>query len=512
MTATVARSSLRTRLLRRVLAGVSLLWLLAAVLAWADTRRELDELLDGHLAQSAALLIALQLQEGGEVPLPPASNLHRYSPRVAFQVWRNGEMEMHSWNAPAEPLAPLEPGFHASHLAGRDWRVFAARPNGSDAIVLIGELSYSRGEILQAVLRSSLLPLLVALPLLGLSVWWAVRLGLVPLDRLGRELAARDPAELAPIRLDDAPAELLPLIQALNGLFDRTTALLASERRFTADAAHELRTPIAGIRAQAQAALAVADPAARRHALQATLAGCDRATRLVQQLLTLARLEAEPLARQGLADLVVLARDEVVEIASTAFDEGQELQLEAPEEEGWLQVRGEPTLLAVLLRNLIDNALRYSPRGATVRVSVLPDLATEGDTDDAPRRVRLVVEDSGPGLPPEHLLRLGERFFRALGNDRPGSGLGWSIVRRIALALHLEVTVDLSPDLGGLRVQVGMPLATQEDAAVLDGDGQASSPSDGDGPATTGGGTGVTGAGTASTGAAAPRPSSRSQT
>ena len=126
--------------------------------------------------------------------------------------------------------------------------------------------------------------------------------------------------------------------------------------------------------------------------------------------------------------------------------------------------------------------------------------------------MRLVVEDSGPGLPPEHLLRLGERFFRALGNDRPGSGLGWSIVRRIALALHLEVTVDLSPDLGGLRVQVGMPLATQEDAAVLDGDGQASSPSDGDGPATTGGGTGVTGAGTASTGAAAPRPSSRSQT
>jgi two-component system sensor histidine kinase QseC len=450
VTARVASSSLRTRLLRRVLAGVSLLWLLAAVLAWADTRRELDDLLDGHLAQSAALLVALQLQDGGEVLLPPANNLHRYSPRVAFQVWRAGQLDLHSWNAPAEPLAPLLPGFHASRLAGRDWRVFAVRPAKSDVIVLVGELSYSRAEILQAVLRSSLLPLLVALPLLGLSVWWAVRLGLVPLDRLGKELAGRDPAALDPIQMHDAPTELLPLVRALNELFERTTALLASERRFTADAAHELRTPIAGIRAQAQAALAVHDPAARRHALQATLVGCDRATRLVQQLLTLARLEAEPQSRPGLVDLVVLARDEVVEIASAAFEEGQELQLEAPEEEGWLQVRAEPTLLAVLLRNLIDNALRYSPRGATVRVSVVPVM---------PDWVRLVVEDSGPGLPPEHLARLGERFFRALGNERPGSGLGWSIVRRIASALQLTVEVDRSPELGGLRVQVGMRLA-----------------------------------------------------
>lgn len=309
----------------------------------------------------------------------------------------------------------------------------------------------------------------MALPLLGLSVWWAVRLGLVPLDRLGRELATRDPAELTPVRIDDAPAELLPLIQALNELFDRTHALLSSERRFTADAAHELRTPIAGIRAQAQAALAVADPAARRHALQATLAGCDRATRLVQQLLTLARLEAEPQCRQGRADLVALARDEVVEIAATAFEEGQDLQFEAPEEAGWLQVRGEPTLLAVLLRNLIDNALRYSPAGATVRVTVLPPAQAETSTSVMPDgtetpvpRARLIVEDSGPGLSPEHLQRLGERFFRALGNDRPGSGLGWSIVRRIAMALQLDIQVDRSPDLGGLRVSVAVAMAPQE--------------------------------------------------
>jgi two-component system sensor histidine kinase QseC len=477
------RSSLRARLLGRVLAGVTMLWMLAAVLAWVDTRRELDSLLDGHLAQSAALLIALQLEDGGEAALPPASNLHRYSPRVAFQVWRDGVLEMHSWNAPAEPLAPLVPGFHATHLSGRDWRVYAARPRqASDAIVLIGELGYSREEILEAVLRSSLLPLLVALPLLGLSVWWAVRLGLVPLDRLGRELATRDPAELTPVRIDDAPIELLPLIHALNELFDRTHALLSSERRFTADAAHELRTPIAGIRAQAQAALAVADPAARRHALQATLAGCDRATRLVQQLLTLARLEAEPQCRQGRADLVALARDEVVEIASTAFEEGQDLQFEAPEEAGWLQVQGEPTLLAVLLRNLIDNALRYSPAGATVRVSVLPpaELAVSGEPGEPgetpPPRARLIVEDSGPGLSPEHLQRLGERFFRALGNDRPGSGLGWSIVRRIAMALQLDVQVDRSPDLGGLRVSVSVAMAPQEPPVPVPGADQPSTP------------------------------------
>jgi len=469
----VRRSSLRARLLGRVLAGVTMLWMLAAVLAWVDTRRELDSLLDGHLAQSAALLIALQLEDGGEAALPPAANLHRYSPRVAFQVWRDGVLEMHSWNAPAEPLAPLVPGFHATHLSGRDWRVYAARPRqASEVIVLIGELGYSRDEILEAVLRSSLLPLLVALPLLSLSVWWAVRLGLVPLDRLGRELATRDPAELTPVRLDEAPEELLPLIHALNELFDRTNALLSSERRFTADAAHELRTPIAGIRAQAQAALAVADPAARRHALQATLAGCDRATRLVQQLLTLARLEAEPQGRQGQADLAALALGEVAEIASTAFEEGQDLQFEPPDEAApRLLVRGEPTLLAVLLRNLIDNALRYSPGGATVRVTVRSAVGDEAvplqdeRTGQVMPSAQLIVEDSGPGLSPEHLQRLGERFFRALGNDRPGSGLGWSIVRRIAMALQLEVQVDRSPDLGGLRVRVWVALAPPEEPA-----------------------------------------------
>jgi two-component system sensor histidine kinase QseC len=314
------------------------------------------------------------------------------------------------------------------------------------------------------------MPALLMLPMVGGAAWWAVRSGLAPLRSLSEVLSARSPQALAPVQLaGGAPAELRAPLDALNQLLGRMATLLDGERRFTADAAHELRTPIAAVRAQAQVALGAHDAAERQHALQATLAGCDRATRLVQQLLTLARLEAEPQGRLGQADLVALARGEVAEIASTAFDEGQDLQFESPEDDGTrLLVRGEPTLLAVLLRNLIDNALRYSPEGATVRVTVQPASSDEGApllderTGQGLPCAQLIVEDSGPGLSPEHLQRLGERFFRALGNDRPGSGLGWSIVRRIAMALQLEVQVDRSPDLGGLRVWVWMALAAAE--------------------------------------------------
>lgn len=438
--------SLQARLLALVLGLVTLVWLGAAVMTWVDARHELDELLDGHLAQAAALLVVRQAAADGDDEMADAPSLHKYAPRVAFQVFHRGRLVMRSANAGAVPMAATIHGFTTVRLTdGTDWRVFATQGAERDVQVFVGEQTATRSAILRAVLRSVLLPLVFALPLLALAGWWAVRRGLLPLRHLSEALSERRPETLAPVVLQDLPAEMQPLVQALNGLFGRIEGMVESERRFTADAAHELRTPIAAIRAQAQVALgAGADDVQRQHALQATLAGCDRATRLVEQLLTLARLEAAPLADATPADLGELARRAAADLAPAALARRQTLELEAGAP---CRVPGPPALLGVLIRNLIDNALRYSPEGAQVRVSV---------GSEAGHAV-LRVQDSGPGMPEPALARLGERFFRVPGQEQPGSGLGWSIVKRIATVLGAEVEVSRSELLGGLAVVVRWP-------------------------------------------------------
>jgi two-component system, OmpR family, sensor histidine kinase QseC len=310
--------------------------------------------------------------------------------------------------------------------------------------VYVGEQMSSRASILRAVLRSTLQPLALALPLLALAVWWAVYRGVRPLRRLGRTLASRRPQALEPVVVADAPSEMQPMVTALNGLFERIGALMEAERRFTADAAHELRTPIAAIRTQAQVALGEADDAARRHALLATLEGCDRASRLVQQMLTLSRLESGAAPALAPVDLVALVRREVADMAPQALEKGQAIEVDAPQP---CSVRGDPTLLAVLVRNLVDNAVRYSPAQAQVKVTLSHDAS----------RTWLRVEDSGPGLSEPDLQRLGERFFRVLGSGQGGCGLGWSIVRRIAAVHRAEVRANRSVALGGLQVVVEWP-------------------------------------------------------
>lgn len=440
--------SLQARLLLLVL-GVSLaVWLVTAALTWRDTRHEVDELLDSHLAQSAALLVARGAglpdddEHGIDAPI-----LHRYAPKVAFQVFHDGRLAISSANAPAQPMVAdglVLQGFHTVRLDGTDWRVFAARGGAGDVQVLVGERLEARDAILRAVLRSMLWPVGIALPLLALAGGWAARASMRPLRMLGAAVAQRAPAALAPVQLADAPAELVPLVDALNALFARIAALLERERRFTGDAAHELRTPIAAIRVQAQVALAAGDDAQRRHALAATLAGCDRATRIVEQLLTLSRLEGGEAGVRQPVDVAGVARRVAAELAPDSLARGQQLQLHA---RGDCAIAGDETLVAVLVRNLVDNAIRYAPAQARIDVEVRRDA-------DA---VLLTIEDSGPGLDAADLARLGERFFRVAGNGESGSGLGWSITRRIAQAHAATLLADRSPDLLGLRVRVAFP-------------------------------------------------------
>ena len=249
--------SLRNRLLALVLGGVAVAWIGAAVFAYRDARHETDELLDGYLAQSAALLVAQAGEDLGDLELEHAPQLHRYARSVAFQIWDGKTLRTHSANAPDRRLSPRTEGFDEVEVEGRYWRVFSSYDPHRKILVQVGEVLSAREAIALAVARGLAAPLVVALPVLGLLLWIGVTLGLAPLGAVGRAVARRDPANLAPLDVGSPPREVAPLVASLNTLFERVRASMEHERRFTADAAHELRTPIAALRAQAEVALAV---------------------------------------------------------------------------------------------------------------------------------------------------------------------------------------------------------------------------------------------------------------
>ena len=442
-----AGRSLQLRLLVLLSASLTIVWLAVAVWTWVDARDEVDELMDSHLAQAASILVVQPLDlEDDAVADAPA--LHKYNARVAFQVFHEGTLVMRSANAGVEPLSDERRGFDTVRHDGESWRVFAARGAESDVQVYVGEQVDSRNDIVLAMLRGMLLPMALALPVLAALLWWAVHRALVPLRTLGHTLGQRAPDALNPVAVPDIPTEMQPLVAELNGLLARIERMVQSERRFTADAAHELRTPIAAIRAQAQVALGAGGDAAQRDlALHTTLAGCDRAAHLVDQLLALARLEAGATAlAPEVCDVRVQAQLVAADLAPAALARGQDLELEAEGDAG-SSVCAPAAWLTMLLRNLLDNALRYSSDGARVLVRVVR----------TPEWVVLEVHDSGPGMASADLQRLGERFFRVLGHTQTGSGLGWSIVRRIADVTGAQVTVQASALLGGLHVQVAWP-------------------------------------------------------
>jgi two-component system sensor histidine kinase QseC len=442
--------SIRRRLLVVLLVTTLLAWVVTLLLSYLDTRHELDKLLDAHLAQSTSLLIAQVGHEADDIDTERAPQLHRQAHKVAFQVWDNGErLLLRSAGAPDTPLSAEREGFSDSVIGGKPWRVFSAWDDEHHVLVQVGERREARDELAESIAENLLQPLLITLPVLGLFIWFGVARGLRPLKELGHQVAERRPDNLAPLEAAAAPTEVLPLVEGLNRLFARVRASLDSERRFTADAAHELRTPLAAIKTQAQVAHAATADAERRHALDSVLAGCDRAAHLVEQLLTLARLEPPQRSRHETCDLRALAVATVAELAPAAIARDIDLQLADGDEP---RVPGEPALLTILMRNLIDNAIRYSPRHSVVRVA----LATTADGAE------FSVTDQGPGIPPEASALVWERFYRVLGSGESGSGLGLSIVKRIA-DLH-GARVAFFPGEGGtgLRATVVFPRSPRE--------------------------------------------------
>ncbi len=438
-----ASRSIRSELLALLLVAIAVTWIATAVVSYFDARHELDELLDAHLAQTASLLMTRVGHEADEIDVEHAPQLHRYSRRVAFQFWENGtSLRLHSLNAPDGHLSPKLEGYSDAAAGGTSWRVFSSWDPERRYLVQVGERNYARDEIVAKIAKNLLWPLLVALPALGVLIWLGIDRAMRPLRRLNREVARRAPDNLAPFDTGHAPKEVAPLVGSLNSLFDRVRASIENERRFTADAAHELRTPLAGVRAQAQVAQGASGEAERARALDNVIVGSDRASHLVDQLLTLARLEPENFrAVREPCDLAEVTRVAVAEIAPVAIAKSIEVDLLAP---AAVTVAGDAPLLAILLRNLLDNAVRYSPPGTTIHARV----------GEIQGKAFVAVADEGPGVGAEERGSLGQRFHRVLGTQAPGTGLGLSIVKRIAQLHGASVSFAETAPAVGLTVTV----------------------------------------------------------
>lgn len=437
--------SLKARLTAIVVGAVVLAWGVATIATYLKARHEIDELLDAHLAQSVALLIA---QAGGEIEefdTEHADVGRPVSNAVAFQVWEHGtRLTLHSANAPDTPLGGPTGGFTDQDIEGRQWRVFSAWDREHEQLVHVGERVEARHAIAREMLEASLAPLLFAVPVLALLVWFAVQRGVKPVDRLADEVGRRASSRLDPLTVTSVPPELRPLLDRLNALFGEVSRAMEHERRFTADAAHELRTPLAAIRAQAQVALGTSDGGDRDVVLRKVMAGCDRAARLVDQLMTLARLDAAPTSAPDVVLFTALVTDVVATAAPDAMRRGIDVAFSGPPD---VQLDGHPALLQILARNLVDNAIRYTPDGGRVVVSV----------EKRAGEVVLSVVDSGTGIPEPERARVMERFYRMAGSRSDGSGLGLSIVGRVAAVHGATVAISDGPGGRGTAIRVSFP-------------------------------------------------------
>ncbi len=438
--------TLQRRLLMLLLVAAPLIWALAVGFALWRASVEINEFFDAQqvrLAQQvAALLPSAQLDgQPRRAPALAADSGAAELEDLSIAVWNNrGELLLADREGTALPFDLAAEGFIDLKLGEASWRVYYL-PSSGPWRVAVGQATDERGEVLRDLLASQLLPWLLMLPVLLAVIAAAVRRGLQPVREIAREVKRRRADSLAPVSIANAPAELQPLLASMNDLFARIERALEHERRLTADAAHELRTPLAALRAQWEAAQLAASDAERAQAHGRIGEGIERLSRLVSQLLALASAESGsgPVFTEAVDWHRVLERA-LSDCLPLLDSTDSEVTVAWPDRGAPLPLTGDEALLATLVRNLIDNALRYSPPRSLVAVR----FTTQS----------LVIEDHGPGLAPAQLERLGDRFYRPAGQAQSGSGLGISIVQRVAELHGLAVRFENRDDGPGLRVTI----------------------------------------------------------
>ena len=452
-------TSIRQRTLGLSLLVFGLSMLVIGFISYRYAAHEIEELYDASLAQNARLLEGLL-----QAPLPDTDRNvlltslesalqraresdkrfagHRYESKLAFQLWEDDQLLLRSASAPETPLAQQPVGYSTLTVGEHDWRVYVLDVPDSSNRVVVSEREDVRGELIRAVALRTLLPDLIGLPLLTALLWWSIGWGLAPLSRMAEQIRSRDPHNLQPLTLSPLPQELDTIAGALNRLLERIRIMRVREKRFIADAAHELRTPLAVLDLHAQNALTADNLEDRQEALNHLRDGVARATRLVTQLLTLARLEPEEESQPEYRTTHLLSevRETLAKLSPLALEREQQLLLNADEQAEWLTLE-EPGAIETLVQNLVGNAIQHSPIQSTITITLAA----------TPRGFQLMVDDEGPGIPINERKKVVERFQRA--GPSAGSGLGLSIVERLVTRHGGTLQLEDAPS-GGLRVRI----------------------------------------------------------
>ena len=427
-------TSIRARLLALLLAMLALAALLIGAVTYRNVLAETEALFDYQLRQ-----MALSLRDQGEIAPDQAGALADRDLDFVIQIWSADGRTIYASRAHPELPSRALLGLAEVEAGGQQWRTFSVATN--QRVIQVAQPRPVRQRLAaQAALRA-VAPLAGVAPVMALLIWWLASLVLRPLRAVAQAVATRDHASLAPLPDAGLPDELAPLVRELNDLLGRLGQAMDAQRAFVADAAHELRSPLTALKLQLQLLSRANDEAARTDAVRALGEGIERAAWLVEQLLALARSEpGAPAPAMQPLDLAEVARSALAATVPLAQSRGSELALDA---EAPVPLQGDPAALTALVRNLVDNAVRHSPPGARVDVRVAQDAG-------APV---LVVDDAGPGIPPDERERVFDRFYRRGSATAEGTGLGLAIVKRVAERHGATVTLGDAPA-GGLRATV----------------------------------------------------------
>jgi two-component system OmpR family sensor kinase/two-component system sensor histidine kinase QseC len=427
-------NSIRARLLLALLGMLALVALVMGAVTYRNVLAETESLFDYQLRQ-----MALSLRDQGEVDPTQAQALANEQFDFVVQIWTLDGRSIYATRPHDELPSRALLGLADVLVQGAVWRTYSVATPGR--VIQVAQPLATRQRLAADAALRSIAPLVVLVPLMALAAWWLASMTLSPLRRVVQEVKARDDRMLQPLADRGLPEEVSPLVGALNGLLARLGQTLETQRAFLSDAAHELRSPLTALKLQIESLRRASDDAARQQAVVSLADGIDRAARIVEQLLQLARSEpgAQAPAMVPL-DLRELVRQAVADTAPYALSRGSRFELEA---EAPVTVHGEKNALSALVRNLADNAVRYYPPGTQVVLRVLQE-------GGAPV---LQVDDAGPGIPPEERERVFDRFYRRAAGGEEGTGLGLAIVKSVAQRHGATVQLAGSP-LGGLRVTV----------------------------------------------------------
>ncbi|MET0071412.1 MAG: ATP-binding protein [Candidatus Thiodiazotropha sp.] len=482
--------SIRRRLLISLITTIVILWLISAYFVYLAAHHEVEEIYDATLAQESRILATLMVheieedsearenlqrlvQELGQDVIDGSASFkhfisefmadesekdyltmvprdrdfgHRYEAKLAFLIKGvNGRTYLRS-NLPTS-FNTFTEGYNNQIVDGKLWRMYGLKEPSGQFHVQIGELMSVRQETVSEIVFSSLWPIIISLPMFGIFIWIVVGSGLKPLQSIADKVKHRDPSELDAISTQGVPSEVVPMVVSLNTLFHRVQRVLENERRFTADAAHELRTPLAALKTLAQAKSLADEGNGHQIFLDQVMRGVDRATHLLEQLLTLARMDSHAMDQSHMEEVNLHGEtiNILASLGSLALAKDIELAYEGVDHS--LMIPGYTPGIQILLRNIVDNAIRYTPENGEVWVKLV-----EGDRD-----ITLHVLDSGPGIPEEKQQGLYQRFRRGEATTSQGSGLGLSIVKRIVDLHHATIDMENRTDRSGLRVTVSFP-------------------------------------------------------